>query len=292
MGNMKFIGEDLRVASEVTFIPGAETKRNHALLTVINNRGKKPGTQEEMTDEITLNFWGKYAGVAAHYLYPGKQINVSGRIQSYTEDTGQVRPGGGRKLNRKIEVVVDDMGLLGDSMKKINERIAKNIAGLKAIGRLPQEVILSCEELLKTDKIPMTDFAPAVCAQTGRYGLARVWSKEGGFWDQRVVAPIATPVGNVPAINWNDPDAVTAYLATLTKANVPVVAPVTPVAPAIPGVDMTDPVAMAAHIEALQKVMADATVTKESPVVENSPVEGALPAAEVAGAEVADPFDA
>lgn len=290
MGNMIFIGTDLRVASDVTFIPGAEMKRNHALLTVMNNRGKNPTTGAEMTDEITLNFWGKYAGVAAHYLYPGKQINATGRIQSYTEDTGQVRPSGGRKLNRKIEVVVDDMGLLGDSMKKINERIAKNVGLLKAAGRLPQEVILSGEELLKTDKIPMTDFSPTICAQTGRYGHARIWSKEGGFWDQRAVAPVVAPVGNIPAINWNDPIAVTAYLATLTKANVAVVDPVTPVAPAIPEVDMTDPKALAAHIESLQKVMADATVTKESPVVENAPVEDALPAAEVAGAEVADPF--
>jgi len=83
MGNMEFRGTDLRVASEVTFIPGAELKRNHAILTVINNRGKHPRTQEDMIDEITLNFWGKYAGVAAHYLYPGKQINAEGRIQSY-----------------------------------------------------------------------------------------------------------------------------------------------------------------------------------------------------------------
>lgn len=220
MGNMIFIGEDLRVASEVTFIPGAEAKRNHAILTVINNRGKHPRTGEDMTDEITLNFWGKYAGVAAHYLYPGKQINATGRIQSYTEDTGQVRPGGGRKLNRKIEVVVDNMQLLGDSMKKINERIAKNIAVLKAAGRLPQDVVLSAEELLKTDKIPMTDFVPAVAAQSGRYGLARVWSKDHGFWDQKIgqvttAAPVQTADANVDLSN---PQALAAHIAKLQDA--------------------------------------------------------------------------
>jgi len=237
MGNMEFRGTDLRVASEVTFIPGAELKRNHAILTVINNRGKHPRTQEDMIDEITLNFWGKYAGVAAHYLYPGKQINAEGRIQSYTEDTGQLRPNGGRKLNRKIEVVVDNMQLLGDSMKKINERIAKNIAILKAAGRLAPEVVLSAEELLKTDKIPMTDFTPAVSSQTGRYGLSRVWSKDGGFWDQRI--------GQV--------------------------APVTPaVTTAAPAVDLSDPAALAAHIAALQGALAAATKV-EAPVITPAP---------------------
>jgi len=221
MGNMLFIGTDLRVASEVTFIPGAtDPKRNHSILTVINNRGKHPRTQEDMTDEITLNFWNKYAGVAAHYLYPGKQINVEGRIQSYTEDTGQVRPNGGRKLNRKIEVVVTQMQLLGDSMKKINERIAKNILALKAAGRLPQEVVLSAEELLKTDKIPMTDFAPAVSAQSGRYGLARVWSKDRGFWDQNLAAATTVAAGagvtTAPAgLDLSNPQAIANHIAQL-----------------------------------------------------------------------------
>lgn len=217
MGNMLFIGTDLRVASEVTFIPGAtDPKRNHAILTVINNRGKHPRTGEDMTDEITLNFWNKYAGVAAHYLYPGKQINVEGRIQSYTEDTGQVRPNGGRKLNRKIEVVVDNMQLLGDSMKKISERVAKNLAILKAAGRLPQEVILSAEELLKTDKIPMTDFNPAIAAQSGRYGLARVWSKDHGFWDQKLGQVVTAAATAAPAtIDMNDPAAIMKHIASL-----------------------------------------------------------------------------
>lgn len=228
MGEMLFIGSDLRVASEVTFIPGAEPKRNHAILTVINNRGKHPRTQEDMTDEITLNYWGKYAGVAAHYLYPGKQINVRGRLQSYTEDTGQLRPNGGRKLNRKIEVVVDNMQLLGDSMKNINERFANNLTVVKAAGRMPAEVTLSAEELLKTDKIPMTDFNPAVAAQTGRYGAARVWSKDHGFWDQKIgqvtTAP-AAPAGN--AINLNDPSAIAKQIESLQALLAAQIAPVT-----------------------------------------------------------------
>jgi len=89
-------------------------------------------------------------------------------------------------------VVVTQVQLLGDSMKKINERIAKNINVLKQAGRLPAEVVLTAEELLKSDKIQMTDFAPAISAQTGRYGLARVWSKDRGFWDQNLAtAPAA-----------------------------------------------------------------------------------------------------
>jgi len=217
MGSMLFVGTDLRVASEVTFIPGAtDPKRNHAILTVINNRGKNPTTGADMKDEITLNFWNKYAGVAAHYLYPGKQINVTGRLQSYTEDTGQLRANGGRKLNRKIEVVVDNMELLGDSMKILGERIAKNLGILKAAGRLPAEIVLTAEELLKTDKLPMTDFNPALSTQTGRYGLARVWSKDRLFWDQNPGQSVAA-------------------------------------APAM--VDMSNPAAIAKHIEALQALL-------------------------------------
>ncbi len=252
MGGMLFVGTDLRVASDVTFIPGAELKRNHAILTVINNRGKHPRTQDDMTDEITLNFWGKYAGVAAHYLYPGKQINADGRIQSYTEDTGQTRPGGGRKLNRKIEVVVDNMQLLGDSMKKINERVAKNILAMKQAGRLPAEVIITAEELLKTDKIGMTDYVPAIAAQTGRYGLARVWSKDHGFWDQKIGQDLTANTG-----------------ATGTGAGA--------------NIDLSNPAVLAAHIAQLQGLL-------NTSMKADTPAEGAAEAAAGANSGAKDPF--
>ena len=239
MGRMLFIGSDLRVASSVTFIPGAEMKRNHAIVTVINNRGKNSNTQEEMTDEVTLNFWGKYAGVASHYLYPGKQINCEGRLQSYTEDLGQVTAGGKRKLNRKIEIVVTNMQLLGDSMKNLNERFINKITELKNAGRLPMEVALTAKELLNTTREPLTDFNMALASQTGKYGQARVWSKDKGFWDQNLSM----------AVNTNpNPQVVNPQNSTL---------------------DLTSPSAIAAHITSLQQLLNN-TVTTPAKQTEQS----------------------
>ena len=60
MGELLIIGMDVRTASKVTFIPNMlDPKKNHAILTVINNRGINTATQKPLQDEATLNFWGK-----------------------------------------------------------------------------------------------------------------------------------------------------------------------------------------------------------------------------------------
>lgn len=195
MGKIIVICNDVRVASEVTFIPGAEVKRNHAIVTAIANLGINDKAGNPLTTDVTLNFWGKYAGVAACFLYPGKQINCEGELRSYTVDTGRVNSAGKRELIRKNEVVVRNMQLLGDSLKEINKRIATNIGAMKAAGQLPQTVVLSAEQLLANpDKTGLVDFNPTVAAQTGRYGKAKVWSKDRGFWEasKAPTAPVST----------------------------------------------------------------------------------------------------
>lgn len=182
MGKINVELMDVRIASDITFNPAADPKHNHAMLTVINNRGKKPGTDEEMTDEVTCHFWGKYASVISFFGYKGKQINIIGRLQSWKEQTGRVRQNGKPEIFRKVEVVVDHVQLLGDSMKMIELRVAANIQALKNAGRLPQELSITAAELLKHTPPQIVDFAPQNCVN-GRYGYARVWTKDRGFWD-------------------------------------------------------------------------------------------------------------
>ena len=192
MGSQNFIGTDLRVANEVTFIPGTEPRNHRALVTAMSNTKGRNG--ETYSDEVSLIFWGKRAIVAATYLYKGKQINVYGRYQSHTTDTGQITPGGKKILNRNVQVVVSHMELLGDSMKKIEEIVAINLGRLKAAGRIPQELTVTAKELLDNPKPALTDFNPAVSAQTGKFGLANVWSKDRGFWKPGMATPTGTPV--------------------------------------------------------------------------------------------------
>jgi len=194
---IKVIGGDMRIMSQVTFIPGEETKRNHAMVTACSNDGNHPTKDEQMRTEVTLNAWGKNASIMAFYCYKGKQINVWGRLTSYTQDTGQVKANGDKILFRRNEISVERIQLLGDNKKKIQEKLDKNLAILKDNGRIAPEVVLTVDELLKSDNLPMVDYNPNAAAQTGMYGIARVYSKGRGFWDKSLgtaAAPVTTPL--------------------------------------------------------------------------------------------------
>lgn len=203
MAMQVYIGTDLRIASGITFIPGADVNKHHALATAICNRGQSQNGKE-LRDEISLNFWGKRAINAAHYLYPGKQVNIMGRLQSFVEDTGKTNAAGKKLLNRKIEVVVTRMELLGDSMKEIEKIVAHNLQLMKNAGRMPAEVVITAAELLKSNKPKPVDFNPALAAQTGYFGLqtSKVWTKDRGFWKPGtpVQAPAEAPVNAADAM--------------------------------------------------------------------------------------------
>ena len=200
MGKQRYIGTSLRIANDITFMPATDPKRHHAIVTAICNRGTTPDGKE-LRDEITLNFWGKMAQIASFYLYKGKQVNVEGRLQSYAEDKGVVNAAGKRVLDRKVEVVVEDMQLLGDSMKEIEEIVATNIQLLKNAGRLPQNFTITAAELLKSNKPKLVDFNPELAAQTGKYGRAKVWTKDRGFWIGTGQAPQTNTQPAPPANN-------------------------------------------------------------------------------------------
>lgn len=188
MGKMITILIGVRVAGVPTFFPGENVDNHHTMLTVICNRGKnKAGV--EMSDEVTLDFWGKYAQTAALYLEKGREINVEGELRSHTVDTGQVRANGKRDLNRNNSVVVDKFYFGSDSKKELVARINANLAAAKAEGKLDPNATITGDDLIKVSRGAAYDYNPALAAQTGMYGCAKVYVKGQGF-----IVPGQTPV--------------------------------------------------------------------------------------------------
>lgn len=196
MGKMLAVLTDVHVAGQPTFIPAADgdPNKHHTMVTVINNRGKsKSGA--ELRDEVTLNFWGKYAQVAACHLDKGRKINVEGEIMSHTIDTGQVRPDGKKVLHRRNEIRVNTMTFGGDTRKELVARINTNLAAAKASGRLDPAATITAEDLIAIQRSATVDYNPALAAQTGRYGNAKVYFKGGAPTFAQPVQP-AAPVQN------------------------------------------------------------------------------------------------
>ena len=237
MGDFLVIGTDCRVAGPPTFIPGNTPDKNHALVTLMVNRKTRGG--KVVTDEVTANFWGKNASVAANYLETGKQCNIRGRLQSYSQATGRILPNTKAEIHRRIEIVVTQCGLMADSRKVQEVELAQNLTALKAQGRIPNAVILTMDDLF-SKKNAMVDFNPAVAVQTGSYGHAKVWSKDIGFWGNGVgqVAPIMQAA--VPA---GDPGAQIAALETMIAnlKTAPVAVGVPPVVEAAASAVIVDP---------------------------------------------------
>jgi len=186
---------NVRVAGEPTFFPGDDPKKHRCLLTVIKNRGKNKAGQE-MTDEIGLTFWGKYAQTAAMYLDKGRAINVEGVLRSYTKDTGQIKPNGKKDLQRSTTVHVKSFEFSADSKKELVKRVGQNIAKAKQEGLIPMECTITPEYLIAITRNASYDYNPQLAAQTGRYGNARVYIKGQGFLGNGVAA--------VPAANVSD----------------------------------------------------------------------------------------
>ncbi len=207
MGKMQITLIGVRVAGIPTFIPGSETNKHHTMLTVINNHGKnKAGVPQ--SDEVTLNFWGKYAQTAALYLNVGREINVVGELRSFTKDTGIVKAGGGTELHRRNEVLVDKFFFGADSLKELSGRVNANLLVLKNAGKLDPNTTITAEDLLAVSRGAAYDYNPEHAAQTGMYGCAKVYISKVGF-----IQPGVTPV---PAMVVNSANA-DAKIAELTR---------------------------------------------------------------------------
>ena len=186
MGEFKALLTGARVAGDPTFIPGTDPSKNHAIVTVMANRKGRDG--KDYNEDITVHFWGKSANVAANYLCKGKQVNIEGRLNTRTIDTGQVKPNGKKVLYRIVEVLAIRCELLGDSLKEMAAAFDIGITNLKNSGRLAPDTQISLTDVLPK-KAPMVDFNPALAAQTGKYGHANVWSKDRGSWKPAGAAP-------------------------------------------------------------------------------------------------------
>jgi len=190
-----------RVAGFPVFFPAVDPRRNAAIFTVLENdktRGQIPKT---ITTRHTVVAWGKLADAACAYCYPGKQIYIEGRTGSFPKQTGQVNPNTQKAVTiSEVKVNIRRMVLLGDSMKKLNERVAGNLQALMASGQVPAALagILTAETLLKSSNAQTLPFDTQRSSITGKHGLAAVWTKDKGFWGPGkaagAVASAAKPV--------------------------------------------------------------------------------------------------
>lgn len=189
MGNFVTLTE-VYVAGNPTFFPHSDPNKHLTLVTAIENIKTSDG--RDLRNEFTLAFWGKYAQIAALYLEKGRAINVQGRLRTRPIDTGRVKANGKREIYRVTTVQVDKFEFGRDSMKALSARVNTNIQKAKAEGLLPPNCTITAEYLLKVEPKPFVEYNPAIAAQTGLYGNARVFVKGQGFLGPQN-APTAAP---------------------------------------------------------------------------------------------------
>lgn len=193
MGNFVTL-TNVNIAGNPTFFPHTNPNKHLTLVTAIENIKTSDG--RDLRNEYTLAFWGKYAQIAALYLEKGRAIDVQGRLRTRPIDTGRVKANGKREIYRITTVQVDKFEFGRDSMKALSARVNANIQKAKAEGLLPPNCTITAEYLLKVEPKPFVEYNPAVAAQTGLYGNARVFIKGQGFLGPQnapAAAPVATP---------------------------------------------------------------------------------------------------
>jgi len=206
---------NVHVAGTPTFFPGAETNKHRCLLTVMKNRGKNKAGQE-MTDEMTLVFWGKYAQTAALFLDKGRCINAEVVPRPYSVDTGQVRPDGKKIIHRITNFSVRSFEFGGDTKKELISRITANIQKAKTEGLLPIDATITAEYLINIVRPQKYDYNPQLVAQTGLYGNAKVFIKGTGFV---IPTGVVIPPAMVPeVVDSNDVVALEERVAALKEA--------------------------------------------------------------------------
>jgi hypothetical protein len=192
MGNATFSLTNARCVNDPIIIPGAtDPSKNHTMITVIANRGKTKGGKQ-LTTVLPLSFWGPYAAVAAVHLKKGRQINVTGDLVSFLMDTGVVANGKPQRFLR-VEGRVAEFEFAGETMKELVARIEKNIAALKAAGRIPAAVNVTGQELLAVERAKTQKFDLSLASQTGMFGNARVFVKGSGWLKPNAAAVIPAP---------------------------------------------------------------------------------------------------
>ncbi len=177
---------NVHIAGVPTFFPHpTDSKKHRTMMTAIKNRGKNAAGQE-MTDEFTLTWWGKYAETAAIFITKGRCINVECVARPYTTDDGTVKANGKKNLQRTTNFAVRSFEFGGDTKKELSNRITTNIQLAKAQGLLPPDTTITADFLLNVTRPTHYDYNPDLAQISGLYGTARVWIKNvdgvgGGF---------------------------------------------------------------------------------------------------------------
>ncbi len=206
---------NVHIAGTPTFFPGADANKHRCLLTVMKNRGKNKQGQE-MTDEMTLVFWGKYALTAALFLDKGRCINAEVVPRPYSVDTGQTRADGKKIIHRITNFSVRSFEFGGDTKKELVARITANIQKAKQEGLLPVDATITAEYLIDIARPQKYDYNPTLVAQTGKYGNAKVFIKGTGFIVPTGVVPGSAMVAEV--VDANNIDALQERIESLKDA--------------------------------------------------------------------------
>ena len=208
---------NVHIAGTPTFFPGAEVNKHRCLVTVMKNRGKNK-TGQEMTDEMTLVFWGKYAQTAALFLDKGRCINAEVVPRPYSVDTGQTRPDGKKIIHRITNFSVRSFEFGGDTKKELVARITANLQKAKAEGLIPMDATITAEYLIDIVRPTKYDYNPALVAATGLYGNAKVFIKGTGF--VQATGIVTSPAVVPEVVESNDIEALRNRVEALKEAKI------------------------------------------------------------------------
>jgi len=204
---------NVRVAGTPTFFPHSDPNKCRCLVTVIKNRGTN-GQNQQLTNEYTLVFWGKYANVGACLLDKGRAINVEAVPRTRNVDTGRTKANGKREIYRTTNWHVRSFEFGPDSMKELDARVTNNLQALKQAGLLDPNSTITAAMLLKIERSKTVDYNQQIVSQTGMYGNARVFIKGQGFVQpQSMGAPVVAAEDTTAKV-----EALTAELERLKKA--------------------------------------------------------------------------
>jgi single-stranded DNA-binding protein len=217
MGKMLVSIMNGHVTGTPTFFvdPSGDAKKHQLTINVtVNGPKKKDGTRD--ADTIPCKIWGKYGAIAAHQLDNGSGVNIIGELKTWKRDTGKVNAAGKKEFDEKITIRVDNFFHTGATGKEGVALVTRNIAAFenaKALGQVHPAAICTPEIMLKKpEPVVVPDFNLLVAAQTGRYGFAKVWTKDRGFIGPQNAAAI-NAAAEAPMVSPN----IALDLAELTK---------------------------------------------------------------------------
>jgi hypothetical protein len=307
-GKTRVLLNNARLAADPVLFPGRNAdgtynpQLDRATVTVIINRGQGNPTA------VRITCFGIAARILSLYCMKGKQVDIEGNLTSFLRDTGEIDPNTGKtKKVNEVGVAVNGGGIsLGADPMSVTDLVVKRnlgaaLQGLKDKGLMaPQDNIdvivnaISAQALLSSNKEPMRDFNPNESGATGKFGNARVWTQDRGWWDQNVAVATAQAVPNFAAIaQTGDMNAVMAAFQTLMAKMMAGTAPQpAPVAinTAEPELDEISPEIINAVAESTNGLPEVAPMVPVEPPVQAEVIAPVQEAAAGADANVENPF--